>query len=215
MMPLSPDDYAAREDALEERALDHARDVLRANSEGALVFDDATVDIRYIIAPETGRLTISTPIAATMAGEVTLWVPVMDDDALQLLLSVEEAPESADTDRWQAWHGEPGHVRWGDCWIDSAKHGPWVFDGDALMLPNALRDDEAALCRELNASADRLRAICRNAANLDVEAPRCVGVDPNGLHVRAKFGVVRIGFQTPAESVDQIREIITRLAGGR
>ena len=127
---------------------------------------------------------------------------------MQLLVTLEEAPESAATDRWMIYHGEPEHVRWATMWIDSARLGVWVFDGEALTVPNPLGDDQARLCRHVNEREELLRGACRRERDLDVDAPRCVGVDPRGLHVRGRFGVIRLPFPSEAlEATEALRRI--------
>lgn len=210
-MPDPRELYAAREDALEADALDHAHGVLLANCEGVLCFDEAEVSIKFVCDPRTGQLVASVPVASLLASENILWVPEYTDDALHLLLSPEQIDECAITDRWQAYHGEPEHVRWGSFWIDSAKHGPWVFDGDALMRPNPLAPGEPALINTLNAEPSVLIAMCKAHAHVEVHQPLCVGIDSAGLHVRARFGIVRIRFPERAGSVDEARTMIGTL----
>lgn len=187
MNPLEPSDADAQ-------ALEHALVVFTANLEGRLRFDEQAASIKYVIDPKDGRIVASLPVAVFHAGELVFDVPEEGDDALQLLISAEECDECAATDRWLAYHGEAEHVRWGCLWVDSARHGPWVFDGEAFALANPLAADEPGLCRLLNADKPRLAALCRRYAGVAVPAPVCVGIDPRGMHIRARFGVVRVPF---------------------
>jgi hypothetical protein len=41
----------------------------------------------------------------------------------------------------------------------------------------------------------------------------CVGVDPRGLHVRARFGVVRVRFSEDGEAVSDAAAALGRLLG--
>jgi len=195
-------------------ALEHALDVLDASREGVLsIGGEQRIPLRYVVAGADGRLVASVPVAALLAHELILHVPEETDDALQLLLSVEEIAESADTDRWQAHHGQPEHVRWGAMFIDSAKHGPWVFDGDAMMRPNPLTAAEPALCKLANADKAALVRACQRYAGLVVPDPVCVGADPRGLHIRARFGVVRLRFPgeapTPGAAEAILRQVLS------
>ena len=183
-------------------ALDHAQDVFRASTEGVLRFGEHSIPFKFVHDPLDGRLVASAPVAALLAADLVLSAPEETDDALQILLSPEEVDESAATDRWLVYHGDPPHVRWGSFWIDGVRHGPWVFDGDAIALPNPLHALEPALCKRLNADQSGLAALCQRFAGMVVPAPVCVGVDPRGLHVRARFGVVRVRFEEPIESPD-------------
>lgn len=189
-------------------ALEHAYTVLIADCTAELRFDDHSLPLRYVVDNETGRLITSLPVAALLAVENVLFVPAETDDALQLMTSPEEIPESTATDRFLAFHGEPEHVRWAACWIDSARHGPWVFDGDAMMRPNPLAAREPALCKAINADGARLAALCLKRAGVAAPSPVCVGVDPLGVHVRARFGVIRIAFAEPATDEEAVRAAI-------
>ena len=191
--PTDPRDiYAQREQHLELEALDYARTVLLSGCECVLCFDEAQVPIRYVIDPANGRLVAPVPVASILASENILHVPEHTDDALHLLLSPEQIERGAITDRWQVYWGEPEHVRWAAYWIDSAKHGPWVFDGDALMQPNPLADNEPRLCAQLNADPPKLRALCKQHADIDIESPIAVGVDPTGIHIRARYSILHL-----------------------
>lgn len=201
--PYAPDPHDP-----DDQALDHALDVLTAHCEGFLQIDEQGLPLKYIADPATGRLIASVPVAVFFSTQHVLSIPEESDDALQLLLSPDETSESAATDRWQAYHGSPDHVRWASFWIDGARHGPWVFDGDAFSMSNPLAADEPALCKLLNADKARLAALCQRFAGMVVPSPVCVGVDPRGLHVRARFGVVRVRFDDVHASVDAARRMI-------
>lgn len=199
MTEFTPDELAA---------LELARSALVADCEGELRFADQSVKIKFVLDNETGRLVTSLPVAALLAAEHVLFVPQETDDALQLMLSPEEIEEGPATDRFQAYHGQPEHVRWASCWIDSARHGPWVFDGEALMQPNPLASDEPSLVKLLNQDDAKLAALVQRHAGIVVPSPVCVGVDPRGLHVRARFGVVRVPFGEPVADAAGARRAI-------
>ena len=184
--------------------------------------------MRFVNEHATGRLIASVPSATFFSQHLVLSVPDETDDALQLMVSAEEIDESRVTDRWLAFHlsqagyseshvqddAEPGrefpdHTKWAAFWVDSAKHGPWVFDGDALMLPNPLAELEPGVCRTLNADKATLARLCAAHTGADsvgaevvgVESqgePTCVGLDPAGIYARLAHGVVHIPFPGPA-----------------
>lgn len=197
----------------ERESLEHAIEFLTSNREGILSFDDHHIPVRFVSDPESGRLVADLPVAAFLASEHVLSVPDEGDDALEMIVTPEETPESVLTDRWMAWFGEPQHVRWGIMWIESGRFGPWVYDGAALMRGNALCADEAGLCRELNADKGRLASICRAHAPVEMHDPVCVGVDPGGIHVRARFGVVRIRFGERAANAEEARRLLAGMEG--
>ncbi|MGP1347138.1 MAG: hypothetical protein ACTS3F_10805 [Phycisphaerales bacterium] len=219
--PKDRDWFEDTNDATESMALDHAIRVLAACREGTLRFAEHHVPIKFIAANADGRLIASVPVATFFSSEHTLFVPEESDEALQLLLTVEQTEESHDTDRWLAHHlnpelglDQPDHTKWAACWIDSARHGPWVFDGDPFMHPNPIAADEPRLCKALNADPDRLRAIATRAASTDIDNPVCVGVDQHGLLIRAKYGVIRAAFDEPATDAPGAERAIEQLSRG-
>ena len=209
-MPPTPHD-PMRDDQSELDALDHAHAVLSASRTGLLHFGERTMDLKFVVANETGRIIASVPAAVLLATDHTLMVPEETDDALQLLLTPEEAAESDSTDRWLAYHGQPEHVRWVEFWIESARHGPWVFDGEAMMRPNTVAAAEPAVCKKLNADRAALARVCQRHAGVVVPTPTCVGVDAGGLYVRAAFGVVRVPFERHAQDTTDLTTLIDAL----
>lgn len=205
----NPDDEATAEGG----ALDHAQAVLLGQAEGDLRFDEHGFRLKFVHDPASGRLVASVPVAVFSAAEHVLFLPEETEDALQLLISPEDVGESAVTDRWMAYHGEPEHVRWASFWIDGARHGPWVFDGEALSVANPLLKEEAGLCRAANADRTKLAAACERMAGVAVPDAVCVGVDPRGLHVRARFGVVRVQFREDGAAVSDAAGAMARLLG--
>ncbi len=207
-------EFSEGHDRAEHDALEHARSVLSAYREGVLFMDDQHSPIRFVTEHGSGRLIASVPAATFFASQHALFVPEETDDALQLLLSCEEIEESASTDRWMAFHmGEsefPDHTRWAAFWIDSAKHGPWVFDGEAFMAPNPVADLEPKTCKAINARRDELARVTAELTGADAtDGALCVGVDPGGLYVRLRHGVVRVPFPEPQESPSEIETLDT------
>ncbi|MEM9083195.1 MAG: methylmalonyl-CoA mutase family protein, partial [Planctomycetota bacterium] len=121
--------------------------------------------------------------------------------------------ESHLTDRLLAYHGEPDQVRYADCYIDSAKHGPWVFDGDAMMISSHLpQQEERTALKALNADKGILRQALLAAHDLDAEDPTAVAIDHLGCDIRARFGVTRIAFDEPITTADEAIEAIKDFA---
>jgi len=191
-------------------ALATAVDVLLAHREGVLEFGDEHIDVRFVCCNESGRIIMAAPIGASEVAEGVLHVPGEQNGALHLLLSLAPAPESAATDRWRIYHGAPNQPRWVMGEIESAKHGPWVFQGEELTHPNILIHDEPSLLRDLNADRARLAALCR-AAGTPVEDPVAVGVHQHGIHVRARYGVVHLAFPQIATDAAHARRIIAHM----
>lgn len=201
------------EQRAEREALEHARAFLHANLEASLLldgeFNENIKRVPFVLDHETGKLIASVPVATFHASEVIFRVPEEADDAMGLLVTAEEVEESGATDRWMAFHGEPDHVRWAACWIDGAKHGPWVFDGDAMMQPNPLAPIEPRVCKQLNSDEHRamLAGIARTRAGAEIAKPLCVGVCPHGVWLRAPFGVTLARFDEPITEPDADRVI--------
>lgn len=210
----TPDAHHTDDARAELEALERARALLCAHRDGVLHFEEHFIPTPFVTDPESGRLVIPVPEAAFFAPEHIFFVPEEADDTLQLLLSLERAEESALTDRWNVYHGEPDQVRWAECYIDAAKLKPWVFDGDALMTPNAMAGDEAWLVRSANEHKGALASLLSERLGKDVDDALCVGVDGLGLHARVRFGVVRVPFEHALTSAGEAHDAILTLLGG-
>lgn len=178
---------------------------LRSHREGVLLLAGTSTRVRFVLDGRTGAVVM--PLPATLllapgpeAEDPVLMAPDESEEALQLLVRIEElGPNREDvTDRWQAYHGPPRFPRWGSLAIESGKLGAEVADGAELMLPNPLLAAEPGLCRKLNADRALLAAVCRRRAAIAPADPVAVGVDPGGVDVRARFGIVRVEFDHEA-----------------
>lgn len=182
---------------------------LRGNLAGILRFDDETLPIRFVIAPD-GRLAVSAMVAMLRSGDVSLAIPDEGEDALEVMLSLEEFSESgplaALADRWRIFHGEPPDVRWATGTIDAGRFRGYFMDGEAFSLSNPLAGEEASICSEANASLrPQLRAAAlaearrrnRSPAEWGLDAPTLVGVDPDGFDLRGAYGILRIESDAP------------------
>lgn len=212
-MSTTPDAYHQDDANAELEALHRAQDRLRTHREGTLHFEDHFIPTPYVTDPETGRIIMPVPEAAFFAAEHILFVPEEAEDALQLLLSIERIEESLHTDRWRVYHGEPDQVRWAACYVDAAKRAPWVFDGDALMMKNGLAGDEPWVVRMMNEDRDAIARLVTKRLERDAAEAIVVGADEWGVHVRARFGVVRLSFDEAVangnDAVDAFRAMLT------
>jgi len=192
---------------------------LRRSRVGTLFADEAIFPVVFIADGSTGRLVFPLAPRALDAGQHVLHVPEEDPDAMQLLLTLHPIDrDSAEAcDRHLAYHpshhGAPRAGAWVAASIDSAKWRDLVFDGSVLTVPNALREGEARLVKRANADRDALRGACARRAGVEPVDPLCVGVDPDGLDVRARFGIVRVEFESPAGTVPEAEGAIDRLLG--
>jgi len=173
-----------------------ARAFLRANLTGTIGFDEEFIPIKIVVAPD-GALVAPVMVAMLRALDVVIFLPAEDDAAMQLQVTLEEIQDSGEhaalCDRWRIYHGEPEDVRWARISIDAAKFDGRMFDGLALMEPNALADAEPRICRKVNSEMrGLLKQACLRVAEVEIEDPRLVGVDPLGFDIRGRFDVVRL-----------------------
>ena len=173
-----------------------ARAFLRANLAGAIGFDGEVRPIKLVVAPD-GALVAPVMVAMLRAFDVVVFLPEEGDEAMQLQVTLEEIQDAGDfaslCDRWRIYHGEPEDVRWARISIDAAKFDGRMFDGLALMQPNALAEAEPRICRKVNAEMrELLRKACLAVAEVEIEDPRLVGVDPLGFDVRGRYEIVRL-----------------------
>ncbi len=198
-----------------EPAVLDAVEFLATYREGVLFADGTPMARRFVSDPASGRLLIPVSPEVTDAAEHVLHVPEESDDAMALMVSVTMVhPDTlAACDRYLAYHGAAEEARWIACQIEAAKWGGVVLDGALLQRANPLAGVEGRLCKRANADPARLAGAMRSHRNLDIPAALCVGVDPGGLHVRSRFGVVRVRFAraaaTETEAVAAIEHFLS------
>lgn len=198
---------------------------LRRHHEGTLLTGDRAVNVRFVIDGACGRLIMSVERWVKEAGEGSLFLPEERDDALQVLIEFdEEEPSGAAQDRWSAYHGEPKSRHWASARVACLRREREVCEDEELSPSNPLRSAENRLLRLLNAERSALIGACEYLAGVKVPEACAVGVDPNGIDVRARFGIVRAEFPKEAcgesggvECPERAAEIISALlknAGG-
>ncbi len=193
---------------------------VRSFTRGLLRLDEVFHPCRFVLDPATGHPVLPMPRAwdprspegSDDAG-VVLYLPDDSDPAAQLVVTPTPLdPRShGAADRWRAYHGEAREPAWALLRVESVRFGGEVFDGDEVIRASALRADEPRLVRELNADRARLAAFCRGATGIDPESPLAVGVDPDGVDVRASLGVIRAEFERPCPDADAARREIDAL----
>jgi len=180
-------------------------------------FDEHIRPIRYVFASD-GRIVAPAMAAMLQATETVLHVPVADESAMEVLVSLEvfdeDGPTGALVDRWRIYHGDPPDVNWVLMSLDLARFHGMVIDAEGLQQANPLSEVEPRLCGEINREhADAIRVAI--AKHLDVEAqdPRIVGIDPRGIDIRAKFDVVRLPLDPLVTDADAAPAAVRDLLG--
>jgi len=196
--------------------VDNAYEMLRRHTTGEIQFGEHLRAIRYVITHD-GRLVAPVMVAMVQTVDVVLFVPDAAEDSLALMVSLEQFDDDAEhgalIDRWQIYHGDPEDVRWAFLDIDAAKLEGLVIDGEALIRTNPLASDESRICRHMNEDhRDDLRILCRHYAQVDVNEPVMVGVDPLGIDVRGRFDVHRIVAPEPMPNADGVRQVLVQMA---
>lgn len=195
--------------------------LLRRYREATLQFHERRAEVRFVIDNPTGALVMPVEPGFAAASELTLHLP--DEVTLHLQLAVTpsqiDRPESRESvDRWHAYHAAAGTLPPGRLWliceIEAGKRpdSPTdVYGPEVLMQPNPLRSTEPRLVKLINSRRDRLARLCRKHAAAEVQDPLCVGVDPLGLDVRARFGVIRVEFDLEAATAEQAEALVNSM----
>jgi len=183
--------------------------LLRRFREATLAFGDRTANVRFVIDRTDGRIVMPVEAEAARHAEFTLHLPSQSDcDATALLIPTRiERPEASEAvDRWSVYHGTPPTSA---IWTSSRILGiksmtdaqRAIMDEAILTTPNILGAAEFPLIRRANAEPARLAAATRAVAGIHLDNAACIGVDPNGIDVRAPFGIVRLEFPATADTV--------------
>jgi hypothetical protein len=196
--------------------IDAAHAFLRAHTTGELRFDEHLRPVKYVIAPD-GRLVAPVMVAMLRSVDTVLFVPECAEDAMEVQVTLvqfdEHSADGALADRWRIHHGDPPDVNWAFFEIDAARYKGNVIDGEALRRPNPLAGDEPGLCRAMNRErGEDLRRLCRQYANINVEEPVMVAIDPLGIDVRGMFDVIRVPGQEAMPTAAEARRVLQAMA---
>ncbi|MBY0310684.1 MAG: hypothetical protein K2W85_01300 [Phycisphaerales bacterium] len=196
---------------------------LRLHHEGALQYQERRADVRYIVESATGQLLIPVePGFAKSGEEMIIWSPREDAWAMQIVIlaRVVDRPESLEgVDRWQAYHAASGlgsKMTWVRGEIEGLKTREAVYGAEDCVAVNPLGRDEYGLIKKMNADREVLARAVKRLLGVAPADALCVGVDPWGVDVRARFGIMRVEFAdgisaTTIESAE--REVMRLLAG--
>ncbi|MCP4835467.1 MAG: DUF2470 domain-containing protein [Phycisphaera sp.] len=195
---------------------------MRGQLSGLIRFDTEYLPIRVVFAPD-GRVVAPVMESMLRSSDCAIYLPEepreADDEIAQLMVTLdrfeESGPDGALADRWRIYHGEPEDVRWAAMTIDFCKFGGFAFDGEAVTQANPLEAIEPILCREVNPSREQeLKQAVLARVQVDMEAPRLVGVDPLGFDIRGRFEVSRIPVATPMADEAAARARLDEILAG-
>jgi len=198
----------------------HARDDphdelrrLRRHRTGDLLADGTPTPVRFIIDGRSGAFVLPAERSFFEADETVLWIPRERYESFQVLVRLEPLEHEFDEakDRYLAYHGKHEAYRWARASIESARREGVVSDADELMRVNLLHAEETRLCKLLNADKDRLARLCEDMVKTRPRDPVAVGVDEDGIDVRASVGVMRLEMPRRARNADDAEAMIRGL----
>jgi hypothetical protein len=207
----------------EARAIGVIGYVLHACCAGVLETEQGVTRVRYVVASRGRGLLLAGKLArlseqardgSAGALSATLHVPDEAQASVQLhveVAAISEEQAGADADRWQAYHGRPEGPQWLLATVLAGKVRGAVVDGAALALENPLAGAQGPILKLLNADRERLAGAIRAQVGQTFE-PVAVGVDPLGIDVRTRAGVVRVTLRelalTPEHAMAQARRLL-------
>ncbi|MBT4585137.1 MAG: hypothetical protein HOC93_08680 [Phycisphaerae bacterium] len=184
----------------EQQVSEAAWKFLRSNTTGTLRFGEHLHDVSYVFGND-GLMIITAMVAMLQPQDMVMYVPEYAEDCMEMHVTLEQFSEEGSggvfADRWQMYHGEPPDIQWAKVTIDAARFHEMFIDGEGLHKENDFACDEPSLCKKLNGDIPKLITGCKRIAGIEVEAPVVVGVDPLGIDVRARFGIVRLAAELP------------------
>ncbi len=193
---------------------------LRRHHHGTLQLHERVSEVKLVLEADSGQIVMPIEPALAKHGEadMLLWLPAESDWDMQAVVIVRaiERPEASEAvDRWKAYHGTSSFNTWVRCEIDGAKTSTAVFLPEDVQLPNPLGRGEYPLIRQANAHPDALAVACKRHAATPIADPLCVGADPFGIDVRARFGIIRLEFPPGIEAItpEACKREIDRLLG--
>lgn len=193
--------------------------VIRSERHASLLTGEVPHEVRTVIDNRTGGLVF--PVSAFALEEAdhsVLWLPEERNDALQILVELEEidGTNSEQADRWRIYHGDPTDSNWVMAMPQAVRFGSLVADGSDIELENPLAPDEPRLCKKYNTDPAKLG---HAAAVMDPRSKGdglLVGVDPMGIDIRTRFDIIRLPFGDPVTSGDdadtRIHNLLEELA---
>lgn len=194
---------------------------LRRHHRATLQHHERVSEVKFVLEAATGQVVmpVEPGFASDDVSSLLLWLPAESDWDMQAVVNPRQIarPEASEAvDRWKAYHGSTSLSIWIRGEIEGVKTRTAVFLIEDVQVPNPLGRDEYGLIRRANADLAALATACKQHAATLVTDPLCVGADPYGIDVRARFGIVRLEFPAGIEAATPTRcqEEIDRLLGG-
>ena len=191
---------------------------MRSERHAALICDDSPTPVRTVIDNASGRLVFPVGSYAFEAEQTVLWVPEERNDAMQVLVTLEEIDGSIceSADRWRIYHGDVTEPYWAQAEIIAVRFGPIVADGDEIDLSNPIAADEPGLCKRYNADRESLGRLAHAFDPRSSGPGTLVGVDALGIDIRTAYDIIRVPFgerQSTGEGagrhIDRLIEALT------
>lgn len=173
--------------------------LLRRHTRAILNVDGLIEHVPFILDPAGGGPVIPAVALTHNAAHATLHAPDEDEfDAVHLLGT--PVPAGAGLcERFLAYHRDLPAAGVVMLRVESVKCAGEVLDAAEFSLANPLMTIEPALCRIANEDQGRLARACEAITRVRPTDPRVLGIDPWGMDVRARVGVMRVEFETPLE----------------
>lgn len=172
---------------------------LRSHHVGVLIADEAIYPRRFVLDNASGKPVLTLPLGVEDAESIVLHIPDEGIPSLQLLAELEWldpnlSSHGSATDRFLIHHAKTEDSRFAMLNILDAKWTEGPTGVDELIVPNPLASIEPRLCKRLNSDRARLASIVREIGRREIFEPIAVGVDPDGVSVRTRTGLVRVEF---------------------
>lgn len=174
--------------------LHRAMHLMRSAWSCTLLFDETPFETQCMIDPRSGQFLVATVNDAFQASDVTIACPRDSfDTRLRISIQLDQTVSEEQYDRFTAYHLPATTPLLACASYEYAKlDSGEVITPDQCSLINPLVDQYGPLCRTLNTDRDRLSHLCLSISGVEHEQPLAVGVDPDGIDVRASFGLVRL-----------------------
>ncbi|MGJ8636716.1 MAG: hypothetical protein ACSHX5_07720 [Phycisphaerales bacterium] len=193
--------------------LRRAAHLMRSAWSCTLLYDESPFETQCMIDPRTGEFLVAIVSDALDASDITLACPRDSfDTRVRICVQLSEEVSEEQCDRFTAYHLPATKPLLARATYEYAKlDSGEVITPDQCSLVNPLVDQFGPLCRALNADRDRLARVCFSISGVEHDSPLAVGVDLEGIDIRASFGLVRIVLPDPIENPEDAMRVTTSL----